>query len=94
MSPSETEVYPSIHRATYGVVDSTRTRDDDVMDSDSECCSSVMLKWLGMKGTMFLGNDCVKEKQSFPTQHSESSKYPECTVLSCLKMAYKSKGHY
>lgn len=87
-------VYPRIHRATYGVVDITQTRHEDVMESDSEICSSVMLKWLGMKDTMFLGNDCVKEKQSFPTQHSESSKYPECTVLSCLKMAHKSKGHY
>lgn len=94
MSLSETVVYPSIHGATYGFVDITRTWDDDVMDSDSECCSSMMLKWLGMKGTMFLGNDCVKEKQSFPTQHAESSKYPECKDLSCLKMAYKSKRHY
>ena len=75
-------------------MDITQTQHEDVMDSDSECCSSVMLKWLGMKGTMILGNECVKEKQSFPTQHAESSKYPECTVLISLKMAYKSKGRY
>lgn len=59
-SRSEIMGYLSIHRATYGVVHVTQTQDNYVMESDSECCSNMIIKGLGMKGTVFLGNDCAK----------------------------------